>query len=742
MRNQRTFTEEELQRLSPEDRLAYWRERTQLYNVTVVPVDGETCDDGNRVDFDGCSADCMTLDLWAPACELAVAVEARGSLMLEYEDMVYDPFRKAMVVSAADGLYSLETANENATALTAKLIVSKRFPATSLVRQPHSLVLYVRDNEHIVLYELRDGQTQLELIYNFVSLSQEEVGAVWPVIRPDPPSPLGDFVVRHRTTMEYIRLSGRAGPIVPEFCEVGEAIANETCTFMTQMGPDTMLIGCGAVRVVVGYRLVGGCVVSLGQGVDKLYDTDMEGNLWSDVFDFVSGRVSVMRVRLPFNVSASPALPIPVVSYSIQAYHPMGGFMEVNLNAPRKWATNASQGTMTAVFYYKGEAPFFDMINSANTERVCGQDRRCLFDNDILYDPLSDDIDHDRGEAKTNTIITTWNDLLQAQLDALQPPIESLYALKRDLERYLAFLHGFRTTLLARTAPIRMLAMLTHPQTGNVWVLRKDKLVEIAKTGVLLPLLLLANTTTTSSQKCMPSIVALCDPCMWAVPGTQCRSCSSSSTSVGLDDAMAARARQLLCRSCNSKNNNNNNSSSPIMRRLLSSLSLDAPQKKQAAADKDDDEVHIISFTVWAKLTATIFAIWPSTSASSFNTTYVDAGGGAVRVSVYTREPVETMRSIKARLLLLGADTTTTTDTVRVIVPPHVSVPLYIVVTDAAAGSSSSSLAIIVGCSCCLVVCLVCAFYYYYHYSTPPPPSSSSSQQDDPLLSPHAYSPL
>ena len=30
----------------------------------------EECDDGNRLDYDGCSADCMHMDLWVSPCEL------------------------------------------------------------------------------------------------------------------------------------------------------------------------------------------------------------------------------------------------------------------------------------------------------------------------------------------------------------------------------------------------------------------------------------------------------------------------------------------------------------------------------------------------------------------------------------------------------------------------------------------------------------------------------------------------
>jgi cysteine-rich repeat protein len=118
----------------------------QLYNLTVLPAaeEGEACDDGNRADFDGCSADCMTLDLWAPACELAVVPSSSSSL--EFEALLYDPFRKVMVVSAADGLYSLGLATDTAPALLATRLAPKDFRCGGLVRLPGGILLYGADD--------------------------------------------------------------------------------------------------------------------------------------------------------------------------------------------------------------------------------------------------------------------------------------------------------------------------------------------------------------------------------------------------------------------------------------------------------------------------------------------------------------------------------------------------------------------------------------------------------------------
>ena len=62
---------------------------TTLHNITILA--DEECDDGNRLDLDGCSADCMHVDLWTSACEIEVEtpVIVDTPLRLFYQDMVW-----------------------------------------------------------------------------------------------------------------------------------------------------------------------------------------------------------------------------------------------------------------------------------------------------------------------------------------------------------------------------------------------------------------------------------------------------------------------------------------------------------------------------------------------------------------------------------------------------------------------------------------------------------------------------
>ena len=64
----------------------------------------ETCDDGNRRDFDGCSADCMHRDLFISACQL----QLNAALSQPKEAILYMPQQELMLLSTASALYSLK----------------------------------------------------------------------------------------------------------------------------------------------------------------------------------------------------------------------------------------------------------------------------------------------------------------------------------------------------------------------------------------------------------------------------------------------------------------------------------------------------------------------------------------------------------------------------------------------------------------------------------------------------------
>ena len=75
-----------------------------IHNITILA--DEECDDGNRLDLDGCSADCMNRDVWTSACEIAIdGLEGKN---LNFEAIVYDKATGNVYVSLTDGIYVLK----------------------------------------------------------------------------------------------------------------------------------------------------------------------------------------------------------------------------------------------------------------------------------------------------------------------------------------------------------------------------------------------------------------------------------------------------------------------------------------------------------------------------------------------------------------------------------------------------------------------------------------------------------
>jgi cysteine-rich repeat protein len=133
---------------------------TAPYTVEILA--DEECDDGNRQDLDGCSADCMHVNLWTSACEIAV------DKALVYEDLTCSPARQTMVASARDGIYSLEM-DPGTNAMRAQLLAPKLFAATNIFMHENSFVIYSAPMQ--TLWQLIDGEISIFKVRDFTTES-------------------------------------------------------------------------------------------------------------------------------------------------------------------------------------------------------------------------------------------------------------------------------------------------------------------------------------------------------------------------------------------------------------------------------------------------------------------------------------------------------------------------------------------------------------------------------------------
>jgi hypothetical protein len=187
-----------------------------------------------------------------------------------------------------------------------------------------------------------------------------------------------------------------------------------------------------------------------------------------------------------------------------------------------------------------------------------------------------------------------------------------------------------------------VLASAVYPESGSLWAVSGDgkRLVEISKLGTLV------RSPLDPSNKCVPSGVGLCDPCMWGVAGRGCRNCAAAPGSD--DSALMQRAYRTSCFAC------------PTTSTTTTTAGTNNTKARRLLAAPDDET--LLRFAVVGDNSAAIQALWPNASFITVSK-HGAPGGLVVHVSITTATPVETMRALKAQLLAHPE--------LQVVLPPH-----------------------------------------------------------------------
>lgn len=538
-----------------------------LHNVSFFA--DEECDDGNRIDFDGCSADCMYMDLWTSACEMAVDLGPQTPTLdkLEYEDIIYDTTRKCMVVSAKSGIYALEV-GLGSTALTALLLAPKSLPITNIFRHLDSLVLYSAEQQ--AFWRLADGDSAITLYWRLNLFKWNSTNLIWNCHQ----SPDGSVVVYDYEKMLYLA-TPTAEPFV---CKTGR---NRRCVFLMNIYGNSMF-NCDTVRVIIG---PGTCQL--------IPDGELggSGSIWSHIFTKITWLTATVGYSNKQLYTISPELPSPDAGkaqqpVSLEVYHPMGGFMEFTVGSTRKLG---SMGNSTEILYFTGTESLRKVIQDPYAS--CGSDT-CIFDNDLAYDIFD-------SNPLRNAVKLNWNALLQQEIlheAGISPSLPDLAAIKADTVRYARLIDSFALAFTSAIQPLTVLGMTRHPITQNLWAVRKDRLIEVSKSGVLLQ---------RADGRCIPSGVALCGSCQWAPNGHKCRPCSEADTT--------SWSWSMKCKACG--------------RRLLAA---------------GDASLTTITFVLAGSLES-VQKVWPSAVYDPFTT--------LIKVTVVTSDSVGEMRQIQLKLL-------------------------------------------------------------------------------------------
>ena len=452
----------------------------------------EVCDDGNNLDYDGCSADCMHNDLWTNACPLQFDNPAIGAI----EAILYTP--GGVLLSAAGGLYSINSQLGAAdTSLRTNLLRPKGFPVTDMFYVDGLALLYSAPTQYV-------WQWTGSALLPYHNLSNSLV-----------PWTSHAFLVH-----DTLAMSDNASVLIfnvtsnqTRTCKAPQVPLQPGCFFANWNAANASLtLVCTSTRLTI---TIGSNFVSCANALP----VQPKQSIWTDAFQ-TSSNLFLSAVQYSMVVNANISAKLITPPYYYEVYSPMGTWAEVPLDSPRTWLSSSS---MDAPFV--GDPTVYSAAVASSVS--CGASTRCAFDVNPLYDLF--------GPVSTNAL--TWQNILQYVVANVTngTSVSTFAALYQNASLYGQVLSQFASIFAQTTVPKIAFSYMIQPQTNNLWVVRNNGLYEISKSGVQIQI---AN----SGGMCMPSGLALCAPCQWAAAGGTCQPCSSVNTS--------SRAWALLCAGC------------------------------------------------------------------------------------------------------------------------------------------------------------------------------------------------
>ena len=480
-------------------------------NVTPVRVStvvDEICDDGNRVDGDGCSADCMDFDALVSPCE--VAVEGRA---LSYENVVFSSNGDAYAV-ALDGVYRLLTAADGRS-VTPALVVAKGFssvatfllwPALYALSADGSNTVYVVSNlgatvpvwsTHLVIPGagvLAGGQFYQQGISDLMLFCR----GARRLLNVD--------VLGKTVWSEYARDSGKADMTVRD----GDPV---------DVTPDGMVVVCGYEFFGLDYKTIGASFVAVGGfngGSVCASVTNATARFWclARVYPWTFLlRSSYPPFRIIYNtqpvLSQAEYLALTMHSSALRgAVRANPLFLSVQAEAPRGLLPGLGT-TVPRGGQFLGNRAFYEGGGA------CVAGVWCYLDTPIGYNCLTrkeSDVVVQPGAAGGGA----------TYFSVLAESVRGVVSLENATEVEEALLR-YTDTLRALLAPTLALRMAHNPSTTHLWMVRGGSLWEIGRRGA---------SVERADGRCVPAKVSLCPPCRWSLGGGACELCPASGSGV------------------------------------------------------------------------------------------------------------------------------------------------------------------------------------------------------------------
>ena len=650
-------------------------------NRTFRVIADEVCDDGNRVDGDGCAADCMAQDAWAPPCELevtprpgasyefvgfvntthALALLPDGLRLMDARTRTLGPQLAAkafgtlsalllrqsaddndggwtLLVHAPGALYAASARNNNGSAFTRLKAVDASMTRSEFYEGPASWPAALRT----WLLLMRDDRVTLLSVH-----TAEEYSLQTPPTLEAPFAPYAySLIGANQTTLNIA--------FVP---------ALHVLSFTPPLSPsDTNPNGNGSA--IATNRL-------FFYPTRPLSEFLWTNAMYSAMLASASRRISMYRssswryeyapqqptdVDLPddagrYSTSASEAFISPLV-------------LGAQDTTPRTWLGNAMQVHM----HLDGPRLATRMFVGADVAEQCTSVAACSLDLPLCYDVL-DGTNPFRDASAHGTY-----------LDALVRAAQALPAASNNLSALLQRFIQPENILCASLPPVTLGA--EHPVTGALWVVRGASIYELGRSG--------AQVVTTPDGRCASAYTRLpCPPCQWAPPTGGCTPCHTAGNATEGD-----LGRQQACAACLAP---------PARRRLLASSPTSLP----------------LLYTVGSNASADSTGFLDALRTQRHATCVAQAGAPPVMPRIHTcREdvvdPQAAMRSLRERVDATGGWWTLVSaprvvyNGSHLVVPNNADVPNGSAVLEVLGIAIASVALVAVCCGVCLVVVLVC----------------------------------
>jgi cysteine-rich repeat protein len=455
---------------------------------SLVFMADEVCDDGNREDLDGCSGDCLSLDVWTSSCEIAM------DRKLKYEVLIAVPGTGHMIASASDGIYALSKIMPGQRIQTSMLICSKDFEVTNIwLLSSTDIALYSSKKRMIYKFEgMKKTITPARDLTKVVNASNNEIEF------------LGDGGLIIRDDHTIVLLDSVIGDIVSK-CTFTQLL-DESCFYISTTRNEVKL-RCDSIRVVF---VVTPSLCSTEDGAKNWLETE---NIWRDVMNAVNDYVlkdTPQSVQGFYSFVDPPLKTSPTVNSTktpvvLRGYLAMGLVFEIMYDSPRLLL----DPNLMNYFRGAGDETVISWLMSRSPS--CGPEP-CIFDLPLGYNPLSSTT---FSGASRKTFFHVLEELVSDELK-LNPNITTLYDLRTEGKMYLRVIYKFVLFLREYSKAHSFKKRITHPETNNLWMFQGDSLYEISRSGV---------QARFADGTCLPSNIAICPPYFWANGGSACRPC-------------------------------------------------------------------------------------------------------------------------------------------------------------------------------------------------------------------------